>query len=358
MKKIDAYIFKRFLGTFFYSISIIIIIVIVFDISEKIENFIVKQAPLKAIIFDYYLNFIPYFINLFSPLFTFIAVIFFTSKMASNTEIVAILSSGISFRRLLLPYFFAASILAGLSLYLTNYIIPIANKKRFDFEEKYVRNAYYNQDINIHKQIDPGTFIYLERYNNQQNIGYKFAMEKINEGKLSYKLMSESITWDSIKNNWKISNYFIRQIKGMNEVVTKGSTIDTVLNFKPADFGRKLQNIETMNYPQLKQYVEDEKMKGSDNVQLYEIEKYKRLAFPFATFILTLIGVSLASQKVRGGIGLHIGIGLLISFSFILFMQVSTTFAASGLVSALISVWIPNILFGLLALYLLNRAPK
>ena len=358
MKKIDAYILKRFLGTFFYSISLIIIIVIVFDISEKIEDFITKQAPLKAIIFDYYFNFIPYFVNLFSPLFTFIAVIFFTSKMASNTEIVAILSSGISFRRMLYPYFLAASILAGLSLYLNNFIIPKANKKRIDFEERYIRNAYYNQDVNIHKQIDPGTFIYLERYNNQLNTGYKFALEKLQQGNLSYKLMAESIIWDSIKGKWEISNYFIRKINGMNETVRTGSKLDTILNFHPKDFGRKLINIETMNYFELGEYIDNEKMRGSDNVQLYEIEKYKRLAFPFATFILTLVGVSLASQKVRGGIGLHIGIGLLISFTFILFMQVSTTFAASGLVSAAMAVWIPNILFGLLSLFLLKGAPK
>lgn len=358
MKKIDAYILKRFLGTFFYSIFLIIIIVIIFDVSEKIEDFINKHAPLNAIVFDYYLNFTPYFINLFSPLFVFISVIFFTSKMASNTEIVAILSSGISFKRLLFPYFLAALILCSLSLYLNNFVIPIANKKRMAFEEKYVRNTFYNSDLNIHKQIDPGTFIYLEHYNNQQQMGYKFSLEKIVNGKLTYKLMAENVEWDSLHKSWHINHYFIRKIDGLNEVLTGGARFDTILNFSADDFGRKLANIETLDYFELKNYISTEKMKGSDNVQLYEIERYKRIAFPFATFILTLIGVSLASRKVRGGIGYHIGLGLLISFSFILFMQVSTTFAASGLASPLISVWIPNFIFGLLALYMLKRALK
>lgn len=358
MKKLDAYILRKFIGTFIYSIGLIIIIVIVFDISEKIEDFLEKKAPLKAIVFDYYFNFIPYFINLFNPLFTFISVIFFTSKMASKTEIVAILGSGISFKRLLYPYWLGATLITALSLYLNNFVIPHANQKRIDFEEIYIKNPYYNSEINIHKQIEPGNFIYLERYNNRENKGYKFSLEKINDGKLYYKLISESIQWDTVKNKWEISNYFIRHIDGTNESITKGSKLDTTLNLSPKDFGRKITNIETMNYAELNQFIKEEKMKGSENTELYEIEKNRRIAFPFATFILTLIGVSLASRKVRGGIGLHIGIGLMISFSFILFMQISTTFAASGLIAPSISVWIPNILFGILGFYLLQKAPK
>lgn len=358
LTRIDKYILKKFLGTFFYAISLIILIIIVFDVSEKLDDFLQRDAPLKEIIFTFYLNWIPYMVNLFSPLFTFIAVIFFTSKMASDTEIVAILSSGVSFKRLLRPYFIAAALLAFLSLILGNFVIPHANKKRISFEEIYLKNPYYNMDVNIHRQISPGVFIYLEKYNNVENVGAKFALEKFTQSKLTYKLLAEDIRWDSIHARWQINNYFIREINNMTETTKTGSRIDTTFNFSPKDFGRKESKIETMNYAQLNSFISEEKMKGSGNIETYEIEKHKRIAFPFATFILTLIGVSLASRKIRGGIGLHIGLGLLISFSFILFMQVSTTFATSGLVAPVVAVWIPNLGFGLLGLYLLKRAPK
>lgn len=358
LKKIDIYILKKFLGTFFYSIFLIILIIIVFDISEKLDDFIKKDAPIKEIVFSYYFNFIPYFANMFSPLFTFIAVIFFTSKMASDTEIVAILSSGVSFKRMLRPYFIAAALLAIISLALSNYIIPHANTKRLAFEEVYIRNPFRNQDVHIHRQISPGVFIYMERYDNAENFGSKFSLEKFKDGKLYYKLLSEGIKWDSLTNKWQITGYFIRTINDMKEETKTGARLDTAFNFTPKDFGRRTNTIETMNFAQLDKFIKDEKMKGSGNIEIYQIEKHKRIAFPFATFILTIIGVSLASRKVRGGIGLHIGLGLLISFSFILFMQVSTTFATSGAVAPYIAVWIPNVLFGLLGLYLLKQAPK
>jgi lipopolysaccharide export system permease protein len=358
MKLIDKYIIKKFLGTFFFAMALIILIVVVFDISEKIDDFINKQAPLKAIIFDYYFNFIPYFVNLFSPLFTFIAVIFFTSRMASRTEIVAILSSGISYRRMLFPYILSATVIAILSLYLNNLVIPHATKKRIAFENKYIRNEFHNMDRNIHKQISPGNYIYLQNYNTEENTGYKFSIEKFSKGRLYYKLMAENIKWDTIKKSWSINDYYIRLIDNMDEYIQKGKKLDTVLTFTPAEFGRKDNNIETMDYQELNVYIADESLKGSDNIELYKIEKDRRIAFPFATFILTIIGVSLASRKVRGGIGMHIGLGILISFTFIMMMQISTTFAASGEISAMVAVWIPNLIFGFLAWYLLSKAQK
>ncbi|MGQ0829509.1 MAG: LptF/LptG family permease [Bacteroidota bacterium] len=358
MKLLDIYIIRKFLGTFFFSLALIILIVVVFDISEKIEDFIAKKPPLTAIIFDLYFNFIPYFANLFSPLFTFIAVIFFTSQMATRTEIVAILSSGVSYRRLLFPYMLSATVIALLSLYLNNFVIPNATKKRIAFEDKYIRNEFYNMDRNIHKQISPGTYVYLEEYSTPENTGYKFSIDKFKDGQLYYKLMAETIKWDSTKSLWSINNYFIRNINEMNESIQKGIRIDTILPFTPKEFGRKDNTMETMNYYKLNNYIAEEKLKGSDNIEAYEIEKYRRTAFPFATFILTLIGVSIASRKVRGGIGMHIGLGIFISFTFIMFMQVSTTFAAGGLVSPLAAVWIPNILFSFLAWFLLKIAQK
>ncbi|MES2592759.1 MAG: LptF/LptG family permease [Bacteroidota bacterium] len=358
MKLLDLYIIRKFLGTFFFSMALIILIVVVFDISEKIDDFIGKDAPLKAIVFDYYFNFIPYFVNLFSPLFTFIAVILFTSKMATRTEIVAILSSGVSYTRMLLPYMLSAIVIAILSLYLNNMVIPNATKKRIAFEDKYIRNEFHNRDRNIHKQLLPGNYIYLESYSTMENTGYKFSIEKFTDGQLNYKLMAENIVWDTVKQSWAVNNYYVRRINGMEETIVKGVKLDTVLGFTPKEFGRKDNTVETMDFYELDEYIASERLKGSDNIELYEIEKYRRISFPFATFILTLIGVSIASRKVRGGIGMHIGLGIFISFTFIMFMQVSTTFAASGLVSPLVAVWIPNVIFSLLALYLLKKAQK
>ena len=357
-KRLDTYIIKKFLGTFFYAIGLIIIIVIVFDISEKIDDFLEKDAPLSEIVFKYYLNFIPYFANLFSPLFTFIAVIFFTSKMASNTEIVAILSSGISFKRMLRPYIISAIFLAAFSFILSNFLIPPANKKRLEFEMMYIKNAITSKDMNIHMQISPGTFVYAEHYNSEANTAYHFSIEKINDRGLYYKLTAENARWDSLKGSWSIEKYFIRTIEDLNEKIKIGKKIDTIINLKPSDFLDNLHNVETMNWSQLNNFISDEKLKGSDNLSYYMVEKHKRIAFPFATVVLTLIGVSLSSRKMRGGIGIHLGIGITLSFAFILFMQITTTFATNGNLPAIVAVWIPNIVFGALGLYLLRIAPK
>ncbi len=357
-KKLDIYIIKKFLGTFFYAIALIIIIVIIFDISEKIDDFIEKEAPLNEIIFNYYLNFIPYFANLFSPLFTFIAVIYFTSKMASDSEIVAILSSGISFRRMMRPYIISAVFIALLSFLLSNFIIPHATKKRLEFEMMYIKNARRSKEMNIHMQISPGTFIYAEHYNSEANIAYHFSMEKINDKGLYYKLTSDFAKWDSLKARWSIENYFVRTIDGMKERIRNGKQFDTVINLKPSDFLENIHNIQIMNFSELNEFINEEKLKGSDNITFYQVEKHKRIAFPFATIVLTLIGVSLSSRKIRGGIGLYLGVGITLSFAFILFMQISTTFATNGNLPAVIAVWIPNIIFGALGLYLLKIAPK
>jgi lipopolysaccharide export system permease protein len=358
MKIIDKYIIKKFLGTFFFSLSLIIIIVIVFDISEKIDDFLGKKAPIKAIIFDYYLNFIPYFINLFSPLFTFIAVIFFTAQMANRTEIIAILSSGISFKRMLYPYFIAASVLCALSLLLNNWIIPPANKTRLEFENTYIRVAYVLHAHNFHRQIKPGEYIYFESYNSPDKIGYRFSYEKIKNGALTYKLMSDHIQWDSTSHKWSVYNYMIRNIDSLHETMRTGARLDTIFPFTPVDFIIRLTAVESMNYGELNRFIDAERLHGSENIVFYEVEKYKRIAFPFATFILTLIGVSLASRKVRGGIGAQLGLGIGISFVFIMFMQVATTFATNGNVPAIIAVWIPNLIFGILSIYLLRMVPK
>jgi len=285
LKKLDWYIISKFLGTFFYALMLIICIVVIFDVSEKIDDFLEKEAPLRAIVFDYYFNFIPYFANLFSALFTFIAVIFFTSKLAGDSEIIAILSSGVSFKRLLVPYFISAFILTIFSFVLINWVIPPANKKRLEFEEKYIRVRYRYDDKNIHKQILPGTFVYMESYNNIYNIGYKFSIEKFENGKLISKLLSDYVQWDTTINKWKITNYVIREISNDKEIVTSGRRIDTTLNMYPDEFYRRTNAVEAMNYQELNEFIEDEIMIGSDNITLWKIEKNKRFAFPFSTII-------------------------------------------------------------------------
>ena len=358
LKKIDTYIIKKFLGTFVYAITLIILIVVIFDLSEKIDNFIENQAPLYDIIFVYYLNFIPYFINLFSPLFTFIAVVFFTSRMAFNTEIIAILSSGVSFRRMLVPYMISAMLLALVSVYLSNVMIPAANQKRLEFEYVYVRSPDLSAGRHIHMQIRPGIFIYLESFNERTQTGYHFSLEKIEQGELQYKLFADLARYDEEEDKWRIENYNIRKIHGLEEELSFGRTLDTVLPLTPRDFIQNLKDMETMNFRELNEFIANERLKGSEAVSFYEVERHRRMAFPFSTLVLTLIGVALSSQKVRGGIGLHLGAGIALSFTFILFMQVTTTFATKGNLHPMMAVWIPNIFFGILGAYLIKKAPK
>jgi len=357
-KLIDSYIIKKFLGTFFFSLILIISIVVVFDLSEKIDDFLEKNIKLKEILFEYYLNFAPYYANMFMFLFIFIAVIFFTSKMASTSEIVAILSSGISFRRMMFPYFFSALVLALFSFILSSYIIPPANRVRIDFENKYINGTYYNQSRNIHKQLSQGVFMYIESYNISSDIGYRFSLEEFDGKQLKSKLISDYVKWDSTIQKWEINNYYIRYYGEFRDSVVSGRKIDTVLSILPEDFKMRPTEIETMSRPELNEFIKQKRLQGAENINVYLIEKYRRFAYPFASFILTLIGVSLSSKKVRGGIGLNIGLGILLSFSYILFMQISTQFAIGSSLPPLVSVWIPNVLYLFIGMYLYVKAPK
>jgi lipopolysaccharide export system permease protein len=358
MKTIDYYIIKKFLGTFFYSISLLILIVVIFDLSENIDEFISKKAPLHAIIFDYYLNFIPYFVNLFSYLFTFISVIYFTSQMASHTEIIAILSSGISYNRMLRPYFYSAIILAALSFYLANFLIPHTNQKRRAFTDVYFQNLSKSRDENIHLQISPGTYVYMESFNLKNYTGSRFTLEQFKGNKLEYKLMADRIVWDTLTNHWRIENYTVRTINGMKEDITKGKSLDTTLNLLPTELYIKKENYEEMTLGELERYIKKEKLKGEKEIVFYDMEKYNRLASPFSMLVMTLIGVSLSSRKLRGGIGMHLGLGILLTFAYILLMRVSTVFATFGNLPPSIAAWIPNLIFAFIGLMLLRSAPK
>jgi lipopolysaccharide export system permease protein len=361
LKILDRYIIRKFLGTFFFSLALIILIAVVFDISEKLDDFIERKAPFEAIIFKYYFNFIPYFANLFAPLFVFISVIFFTARMAANVEIVAMLNSGISFRRILLPYFVSAVVIASLLYYFQGWVIPHSTKIKLEFENVYVKNPVEFKDRNIHRQISPGVFMYMESFYNNENTGYKFSLEKFSDDKQPERiwlLNSERIIWDSTQSKWRIEDYYIRTINGFHEKLEHGLRKDTVLSISPADFKRRANTIEAMDTPALNAFIREESLQGSSNISSYLVEKYRRIAIPFSTFILMLIGVSLSSRKVRGGIGAQLGLGIALSFAYIMFQQISNTFAINGSIPAIIAVWIPNIIFAVIAVYLVRVAPK
>lgn len=358
LKKIDLYIIKKFLGTYVLSIILIISISVVFDLTEKLDNFFDNNAPLKAIVFDYYLNFIPYYANMFTPLFTFISVIFFTSKMASNTEIIAILASGVKFSRLLWPYFISAASIALFSFFLTGYVIPPANKTRLEFEDQYIKKFKNEVARNIQFEIKEGTIIYIERYEEARKRGYRFSMESFeNDKSLSSRLIANRIEWKS-DSTWVINDYLIRTFDGLYESIVQGETMDTIIPMNPAEFFITAEQAPEMTNPQLKEYIEKQEKRGAANIQAFKDEYYKRFSYPLASFILTLIGVSLASRKVKGGIGLHLGIGIGLSATFILFSTISSTFAIKGTMSPLLAVWLPNIIFLIIGIVLYQKAPK
>jgi len=354
MKKFDWYIIKKFLSTFFFTISLILIIVIVFDISEKIDDFLRSNVSVDKIIFDYYLNFIPYFGNLFSPLFIFISVIYFTSKMAGNSEIIAILNSGMSFSRLLRPFIMTAFFLASLSFVLGNFIIPETNKERIDFENKYIKRKQKKRIKNIHMQIQRDQYVYMESYNRSKNIGYKFTLENFENNVLKSKLSANYIEYDTVNNNWKARDYFIRKYQEKNDEIIKGSIIDTVINLSPSDLAKNRSLVETMGMKKLNQYIKQEEIKGTAQIVYHKIEKHKRIANPFSTIILTVIAVAIGSKKIRGGAGIQLSLGLLMSFAYILFMQISTTFATNSNLLPIIAVWIPSLIFTVIAFVLVR----
>ena len=358
MNIIDKYIIKKYLGTFVFTMAIFTVVAVIFDISERMDDFLKNKAPLSKIVFEYYAGFIPFYLNFLSPLINFIAVIFFTAKMADQTEIVPILNGGMSFKRFLRPYFIAASIICAVTFVFNIYIIPRTNKLKIGFENIYVKPLDNNSKSSTHMQIDKNSFVYIDNFDNDRKIGYNFILETFQGQELKEKLIADRITWDSIKNNWKIENYTIRTVDGLNEKMTKGTAKDTTLDMAPRDFEIRDNVFEAMTTHELNERIKKEEIRGTGLMVNMKLEKYKRFVYPFSAYILTLMGVSLSSKKVRGGIGLSLGLGIALSFTYILFIQFANMFSLKGGLAPIIAVFIPSVMFLLVGLYLLYKAPK
>ena len=361
MTRLDLYIIKKFIGTYFFSILLIISIAIVFDINENLEKFAQYHPPLRAIVFDYYANFIPYYTNLFSPLFVFIAVIFFTSKMASNSEIIAILAAGVSFRRLMRPYMIACVMISVISFVLGAYVIPHGTVIRQNFETIYKNKKRNTAAENVQLQVDRGVIAYIQHYDNMTKRGYGFCLDKFEDKKLISHMTATEIQYDTVadsKFHWKAYNWKIRTLKGLKETIMSGSLKDTLLHIEPTDLIYSKGQQETLTSPQLKEYIQKQKERGSGNVVQYEVEYHKRIASSLASFILTTIGLSLSSRKRKGGMGMYLGIGLALSFTYIMFQTVSATFSIKANLPPIVAAWVPNIIFAAIAYLCYRKAPN
>ena len=359
LRKLDWYIIKKFLTTFFVSILLLAVIIIIFDVSEKIDNFVRKEAPLHAIIFDYYLNWIPYFMNMYAPMFVFLTVIFFTSKMTGDSEVIAILSSGVSFHRLLVPYLISSVLIATLSLCLGLWVIPKANGTRVDFEQKYnpVRKVKIGHDM--HYKLEDDHFIYLESFSAYNNTAYNFTLEDLSGGHLRSKITAESAQYDTLTGKWKLRNWFIRDYgEGMTDHIRSGRQMDTVLSLTREDFFRNKYTIQRLNQDELDALIETQKARGDASVKSALIEKNNRFSLPISAIILTIIGFSLSTKKRRGGMGWNLALGTALGFSYILFMQFSEMFVVTDTLPASIAIWLPNYLYAIIAAILYIKAPK
>ena len=359
--KLDWYIIRKFIGTYFFSIALIITISIVYDVNENLAKFTQYHAPLKAIVFDYYFNFAPYLANLFSALFVFISVIYFTSKLAGNSEFIAMLAAGVSFKRLLRPYMISCAFLSLLSYYLSAYVIPHGTIVRHNFETLYQNRKINTSASNIQLVVEPGVIVYIQSYDNNSKQGYGFCLDKFENKKLVSHLTAMEVQYDTIsdsKYHWKLSNWKLRQLKGLREYITTGASKDSVIQIEPTDLIYSKGQQETFTSPELKEYISKQIYRGSTNVDIYQVEYYKRIASSFASFILTIIGASLSARKRKGGMGMYLGIGLALSFTYIMLQTVSSTFAIKDDLSPMLAAWLPNIIFAVIAFICYRQAPN
>lgn len=357
IKILDLYILRKFLGTYIMATILFLAVISMFDITEKLDAFL--TAPLKETVFDYFASFLPFFANQLSPLFVFISVIFFTTKMADHSEIIAILASGVSYRRLLVPYMVGATLIAAMTFALSNYIIPPTNVARINFTNKYVKNKAVTSGSNIQLQVSPGVVAYMGRFENSNKTGYSFSLDKYDGLVLVSRLSARTAQYDTLKTyHWKLSDYQIHEFDNEREKITKGKDLDTLITIEPKDFLISANDQETLTTPELTTYIESQRKRGVGNLQAFEIEKEKRIASTLAAFILTLIGMSLSSKKVKGGMGINIGIGLVLSFSYILFSTITASLAINDYTSAFVAMEIPNAIYLLIGIFLFYRVSR
>jgi lipopolysaccharide export system permease protein len=358
MKLLDWYIIRRFLSTFVFALGLFSLIAIFIDISEKIDDFIKHKPTLYSIIFDYYIYFLPWFFGMFGPIFVFLSCIFFNSKLAQNTEIIAMLNSGMSYGRFLRPYFIATTFLAVVFIILNTHVIPMSDKHRFVFEERWVRDRTITETQNIREQVEPGTMLQMESFNYLDSIGYNLCMEHFENNKIVKRIFASRLLWNKTTNKWTLENYRERTFNGNRQEIVKLASKDTVLSINPSEFVVKNEVIPTMTNPELNEYIRKETIKGSSRLGQYYVELYKRTASPFSFFVLTLLAVGVSSRKSRGGTGMHLGIGIFVTFAFLLSMQVFNTFGITGVMHPAVAVWISNVLFLFVGIWVAYKSPK
>lgn len=366
MRILDRYIIKKILTTFFFVALILVTIISVIDMAEKMEKF--SNNNLSALdVMGYYMNFIPWIGGLITPITVFIATVYITSRLASHSEIVAILSSGISFRRILFPYFLGSLVIAAITFYLNGWVIPKSNRARLAFELQYFQNKYYFDQRNIHIQVASDVYLYIQNYNNQTNIGYQFTLERFSDNRLVEKLTADNIQWDTTKHKWILRQWKRKMIDEMfqvknqhssDSILNYGSAIDTTLAITPKDFENDKRKYDGMTIPELDEHIAKLKFRGASGVEFYEVEKYTRYSLPFTIFVLVFMGVIVSSRKIRGGTGFQIALGFLLSFVFILFFMMSRTFAEAGSLSPIVAVWIPNVIFSIISIGMYRMAPR
>jgi len=380
LKTLDRYIIGQFLKTFFLILALIMSIAVVFDISEKTEDFAKTSASLHEIVVDYYLNFIIYYSNLFSGLLIFIAVLLFTSKLAGRSEVIAALSSGVSFPRFVRPFFITATILTALSLYVNIFLLPYANKTRLAFEKAHIWSTYNLEEKNVLREIAPGEIVYFEAVDMPRKTGYRFSLEKWENGQLRRKLMSDRAVYDSVAGHWQVFDYMIRDIppepgfrqldQGLDqhampqgevvqeEHLVRGTRLDTVIPLKPSDLGQRLEAAGALGRTEIAEFIRAEKARGGSTTAYYEVEQQQRTSYPFATYVFTLMGVGIASRKVRGGTGVHLVLGVLLCPLYIFTMKMTTVAATNSAFNPTLAVWMPNLIFGLIGVWIYWKAPK
>ena len=354
---VDKFIVKKVISAYFFVVAILLAVIGVIQITEKNDKIIKHNLSFWEVL-QYMLDFFPYVGNMITPITTFIAVVFVTAKMAGHSEIIALLSSGVSFKRLMISYLMSAMIIALLNFYLTGWLIPDSNKDRIAFEIQYFENPYHFSDRDIHIKIGPETYFYLESYNNQSKIGYKFTLETISDHQLHEKLSSQRIEWKEETQSWELRTWESRKFNGLEELYSKGKFLDTVLNITPKDFENDWRLFETLTITELNNHIRLLKSRGADDVIVYEVEKYTRYASPFTVILLTFIGLFVSARKARGGTGFQIALGFLISFIYILFFWFSKTLAEAGGMHPALAIWVPNIIFSAIGFLIYKTVPR